>query len=220
MDLSKIRKKDILLFDTGILTLIFIVLYTWKNIEYGFSMSNVLYIIVNAIYFPIILIWKRKYFCLYHVLYAYILVATIILKRTLLFNNFTAYFIVLAIAIIRPRWKTKILTGYFVISTIAFIANDQHLVNYLIHIARATYYYVIFNYFIFTSFSNSISPQLLNLTTDEIEILSQMAVGRKQKEIIGFSVNTVTKKLVNARTRNNIETTQELLIKFIQERKL
>lgn len=220
MDISKTRKKDILLFDTGILTLLLIVLYAWKNIVYGFSMSNVLYIIVNAIYFPIILIWKRKYFCLYHVLYAYILVATIILKRTLLFNNFTAYFIVLAIAIIRPRWKTKILTGYFVISTIAFIANDQHLVNYLIHIARATYYYVIFNYFIFTSFSNSISPQLLNLTTDEIEILSQMAAGRKQKEIIGFSVNTVTKKLLNARTRNNIETTQELLIQFIQERKL
>lgn len=220
MDIVNLRKKDVLLFDTGILTFIFIILYAWKNYIDGFSLSNILYIAVNAIYFPIIFIWKRKYFCLYHVLYAYILVATITLRRTLLHNNFTAYFIILAIAIIRPRWKISILTGYFSIATIAFIHNDQHLVNYLIHISRATYYYVIFNYFIFTHFrSKAINKniELLDLKEEEIEILTQMAAGKKQKEIEGYSINTVTKKLLQARTRNNINTTQELLIRFLGE---
>lgn len=219
MSLLKHRSKDVLLFDTFVLTIIFICLYTWKSILDGFVASNILYILINAVYIPLVIIWKRKFFCIYHVVYAYVLVATIILRRTLLYNNFTAYFIILSIAIIKPKWKTMIISLYFAIATIAFAVNEHHMVNYLIHLARAFYYYTIFNYFIFTRFTNN-SNNLLNLTQDEIEILTQMAAGRKQKEIIGFSINTVTKKLLNARTRNDIDTTQELLIKFIQERNL
>lgn len=218
MDIINFRKKDPLLFDTGILTLVFIILYSWKSLLSGFTMNNILYILVNAIYFPIIFIWKRKFFCLYHVIYAYVLVIVIVLKKTFLFNNFTAYFIILAIAIIKPKWKTAIISIYFIMATIAFAIHDQHMVNYLIHVSRAAYYYTIFNYFIFTRFKTKNSPTLLNLQHDEIEILNQMAAGRKQKEIEGFSINTVTKKLLNAKTRNNIDTTQELLIRFIEER--
>lgn len=217
MDIVNFRHKDTLLFDTFVLTVIFIGLYIWKCYIDGFVLSNLLYIGINAIYIPIVLIWKRKYFCLYHVFYAYVLVATIILRKTLLYNNFTAYFIILSIAIIKPKWKTYILCIYFCLATIAFAINEQHMVNYLIHISRAAYYYTIFNFFIFTRFRNSQKKILLNLTDSEIEILNQMVQGKKQKEIEGFSINTVTKKLLQARTRNNIETTQELLVKYIEE---
>ena len=218
--LANLRNKDKLLFDTGILTLVFILLYTWDMIINSLSLSSILYIIVNTIYFPIIFIWKRKYFCLYHVIYALVLVVTIILKKTLLYNNFTAYFIILSIAVIKPKWKFTILGCYFTIATIAFMVNDQHMVKFLIHISRCLYYYTIFNYFIFTKFKESSNGlKFLELKDDEINILSQMVAGRKQKEIEDYSINTVTKKLQAARTRNKLETTQELLVHFIEEHK-
>lgn len=216
MNIIELRKKDNVLFDTSILTLVFIILYTIKGFVEGFNISIILYIVINLVYFPIVLIWKRKFFCLYHIAYAYILIATIALKKTFLYNNFTAYFIILSICIIKPKWRYPALGIYFSLATIAFSIHDSPLIAFLIHISRAMYYYTIFHYFIFTRFSEK-KEVLLNLKNDEFEILKQMAAGKKQKEIEGFSINTVTKKLVQAKTRNNIDTTQELLIKFIKE---
>lgn len=51
----------------------------------------------------------------------------------------------------------------------------------------------------------------LDLTNDEILILEEMCEGRLQKEISKFSQNTVTNKLKQARERNNIKTTDELI---------
>lgn len=60
----------------------------------------------------------------------------------------------------------------------------------------------------------------LILKDSEIDILNQMVSGKKQKEVEGYSINTVTKKLADARTRNNIPTTQELLFRYIEESRI
>lgn len=53
------------------------------------------------------------------------------------------------------------------------------------------------------------------LTEQEKYILSQMKEGKLQKEIPGYSENTVCRKLREARMRNGIPTTEELLMRFI-----
>lgn len=57
----------------------------------------------------------------------------------------------------------------------------------------------------------------LNLKEDERHILEQLKEGKLQKEIEGFSQQTITAKLKNARERNMCETTSELLAKYTLE---
>lgn len=54
----------------------------------------------------------------------------------------------------------------------------------------------------------------LNLTLDEIYILEELAKGKQQKEIRKFSKNTVTKKLKQARIRNKLTSTAELMLMY------
>ena len=61
------------------------------------------------------------------------------------------------------------------------------------------------------------TPDRLNLTDDEKAILKELLAGKKQKEIELFSQPTITAKLKNARERNMVETTPELLAKFAGE---
>ena len=60
-------------------------------------------------------------------------------------------------------------------------------------------------------------PEKLNLKDDEKKILTELKSGKLQKEIEGFSEQTITAKLKNARERNMCETTSELLAKYSLE---
>lgn len=48
-------------------------------------------------------------------------------------------------------------------------------------------------------------------------ILSELAKGARQKEIKGYSENTVSKKLKQMREKNGAKTNEELLMRFISE---
>ena len=61
------------------------------------------------------------------------------------------------------------------------------------------------------------SRKRLNLKEDEKYILNQLKDGKLQKEIKGYSEQTITAKLKNARERNMCETTTDLLIKYVAE---
>ena len=57
----------------------------------------------------------------------------------------------------------------------------------------------------------------LQLTDDELIVLSQLAEGKLQKEVEPFTQNQVTKLLQNAQSRNMCKTKTELLNRFIKE---
>ncbi len=57
----------------------------------------------------------------------------------------------------------------------------------------------------------------LNLKEDERYILDQLRAGKLQKEIEGYSEQSITAKLKNARERNMCESTAELLAKYTVE---
>lgn len=54
----------------------------------------------------------------------------------------------------------------------------------------------------------------LDLKEDEIRILQELAKGKQQKEIDFYSHVTVSKKLKEARERNNCISTDELVTKY------
>lgn len=54
----------------------------------------------------------------------------------------------------------------------------------------------------------------LNLEPDEEKIISELAKGKLQKEIDLFSHVTISKKLKEARERNNCISTDELVTKY------
>ncbi len=57
----------------------------------------------------------------------------------------------------------------------------------------------------------------LQLTDDELIVLSQLAEGKLQKEVEPFTQNQVTQILKNAMNRNMCKTKQELLNLFLKE---
>lgn len=68
--------------------------------------------------------------------------------------------------------------------------------------------------FAFAFYVKNKSMRKLSLLPDEEKILDQLLEGKAQKNIDGFSENTVSKKLKNARLRNGIPDNKELLILY------
>ena len=61
------------------------------------------------------------------------------------------------------------------------------------------------------------NKKTLQLTEDEIVVLTQLAEGKLQKEVKPFNQNQVTQILKNAMNRNMCKTKQELLNLFLKE---
>lgn len=57
-------------------------------------------------------------------------------------------------------------------------------------------------------------PNKLNLTDDERKILDELKAGKMQKQIDGWSEQTISAKIKSARERNLCETTNELLTQY------
>lgn len=219
-------EDDKFIIETCILSIISGILYIWKGISESFLISTYFYIALNFLYTPLIAILKRKIFCLYQVIYAYALIFIFAFSPSYLYNNYTAFFVTCIVLLIKPHWKIPAITIYFILITVAFAINTENLNHYLIHITRCTYFFTVFHFIIIKRVDRKILKSVTNrdnfliLTDDEINILNQMLEGKKQKEVEGYSINTVTKKIADARTRNNIPTTQELLFRYIEESRI
>ena len=75
--------------------------------------------------------------------------------------------------------------------------------------------HIFITYYTFIRYKNNfIKRYNLNLTMDEFYILEELALGKYQKEIKKFSKNTVSKKLKQARERNKVSSTAELVLMY------
>lgn len=216
-------KKDYFLIHTIGFAIISAALYIWKGITESFYIGTYVYIILNLAYCPLALIFKKKSFCLFQVFYAFALIFIYAFCPSYLYNNYSAFLVICIVCLYRPQWKRIILAAYFVLVSIAFALNTESICHYIIHLIRCSYFFFVFYHVIHRRFERIIGTDNttgLELTEDEINILEQMISGKKQKEVTGFSINTVTKKLNNAKIRNNIGTTQELIFRYLEEIRL
>lgn len=200
---------------TSILSGIICVLYVCKGIYEGFFIGTWIIAAMNFIYLIVAAIFKRKCFSYFYLAYSIILVFMIAFEKTFLFNNFTALFIMCIVVMIKPQVKYIAMALYFAAVCTAFSINGESVFHFLIHIVRSIWFVGS----VFFVLDNQFERKTLILYEDEVKILEQLCNGKiYQKEVEGFSENTVYRKLKAARERNGNITREQLIKLFKKER--
>ena len=201
---------------TSILSVLISILYLYKGITEVFTFGSYFIIIANFLYIPLILIFNRKCFVPLYLIYAFFLIFVIAFNKTYLHNNYTALFLICIVIMINPKSIKIALSIYFLGASAAFMLNEENLINFLIHMTRSVWFIVIIYYVI----NNKFNRKTLILYEDEMKILDQMCNGKVyQKEVQGFSENTIYRKLKAARERNGNLTREELINLYKSEYK-
>lgn len=94
----------------------------------------------------------------------------------------------------------------------ALVYRQNELPTIGIHLLNCTWITVFIEFVVIRK-----NKKTLQLTEDEIVVLTQLAEGKLQKEVKPFNQNQVTQILKNAMNRNMCKTKQELLNLFLKE---
>lgn len=211
----KTRMNDYFVLYTSLLSGLIAVLYAWKGIREQFTAGTWIIIAANVLYIPAAAIFKRKCFSCFYLAYSIVLVFVLSVEKTLLFNNFSALFIICIVIMIHPKIERIALILYFCAVCISFALTDEQLYHFFIHIARSLWFLGIVTFVL----DNKFERKKLILYEDEIKILEQLCGGiMYQKEVTGYSENTVYRKLKAARERNG-NITREQLIELYRRQK-
>ena len=136
-------------------------------------------------------------------------------EQTYLYNNYSALFIICVVIMIQPKIRIPAIIMYFVLVTIAFALNEEILYHYFIHVVRSIWYIGLVDFVL----SDKFRRKKLVLYEDERMILDQLCEGKVyQKEVEGFSENTVYRKLKAARERNGNVTREQLVDAYRNEK--
>lgn len=193
---------------TSAFSFVIAALYFLKGFQSGFLLGTWVIIAMNLAYIPLALVFHHKSFSWFCLVYAVVLVFLTAFEKTLLVNNFTPLFIVCIVIGLRPKWKWMALSAYFISMCIAFALNEESALCFLIHIVRS-FWFILCVFFVLDS---HFDRKKIILYEDERKILDQLLEGKVyQKEVEGFSENTIYRKLKAARERNGCKTREELL---------
>ena len=135
------------------------------------------------------------------------------------FNRFYNYtsFIMMLIAIGRNKsLKFPCIYFYFIAVIVCLYLYKDTYTHLLIHAGGCYFFYNVY-----LEIMNFIEPNQvpLKLTSEEEDILSQIAEGRGIKSVSGYSQNTIYDKLKAARKRNGCLFNKELKERYIKEHK-
>lgn len=209
-------KDNFVIFTSG-LSVILCALYVWKAfLSKNFFWGSWIVPAVNLLYVILAFFLNRKAFVWFYLLYSVVLVFLIAFEKSCLFNNYTALFMLCIVIMMEPSIKYAAISLYFAVVSIAFLINEESLVHFLIHIDRSVWFLGS----IFFVLNSHFEPKKLILFEDEEKILEQLCSGKiYQKEVEGFSENTVYRKLKAARERNG-NLTREQLIELYKKQKM
>ena len=208
--LKKITDNRFILF-TSAVSLVLGLLYLWKGFKNGFPPMGCIITFLNFIYIPFALVFSKKGFPYFYLLYSAVLIFSIAFEETFLYNNYTALFIVCIVIMINPKLRLPAIAFYIVLVTVAFAMNEEILYHYFIHIARSIWFIGIVEFVLNDKFKR----KRLVLFDDEKNILQQLCNGKVyQKEVEGYSENTIYRKLIAASERNGNLTRDQLLEEF------
>lgn len=208
-------KNDFFVLFTIVISALLALLYTWKSYKEGFLLIGCIIITLNILYIPFALIFKKNGFHWFYLLYSAILLWAAAFEDTYLYNNYTALFIVCLVIMIQPKVRIPAIIFYFAAVSFLFAMNEEFIYHYFIHIVRSIWYIGIVEYILKDKFRR----KKLVLYEDEKMILDQMCEGKVyQKEVEGFSENTIYRKLKAARERNGNLTRDQLVEAYRNEK--
>lgn len=206
--------NDHFIFYTVILSAVRGMLNVFNGITSAFSVMGWIIIAFDFLYVPLAVLFKKKIFPYFYLVYSIVLIFILAFDSTYLYNNCTALFVLCIAIMIKPQLSKPAIILYLVSVSIAFAINDENLIRYFIHIIRSLWFIGIVTYVL----SNEFERKNLVLNEDEIRILEQLRNGKVyQKEVEGYSENTVYRKLKAARERNGFLTRDELLMAYIKK---
>lgn len=192
------------------ITVLLALLYFYKGTQDGMTAGAYICIGANILYAPLVLLYRERGFFIFNVGYGLAFIFMAAIYPAYLFNNYSALFFLSLVIFYRPKYKYSLYALYYIAVTAAFIINQEALPEFLIHAARSAWFILTLNFML----KRGNKPATLELTADERAILQELAAGKQQKELDLFSKNTITKKLKDARERNNATSNDELITRF------
>lgn len=145
------------------------------------------------------------------------LVFSLILVQFIEYTNFSSFIIVLLFILIYPKCKWHVIPVYVLDVIIVCIRHDRTPAHLIIHYLCCAFIYFAAEIINAQYRKNILTDKQLVLDESERYILEKLAAGYKQKEIDGYSENTVSKKLKKCRKVNSCSTNSELIMKFIEQ---
>lgn len=185
-------------------------LFLWKGTQDGMNLGAYICIAANILYMPLVFLFRERGFFIFNVTYGLAFIFMAAEYQTYLYNNYSALFFLSLVIFYRPQYKHYFYLVYFVGATLAFLINQEDLVEFLIHTGRSYWFILTLNFML----KRQMKPDPLELTEDEAAIIRELAAGKQQKELDLFSKNTISKKLKEARERNNAATNSELVARY------
>lgn len=212
MEKEPIEKKEkVFLITVCCLSAIISLLYVWNGFLEQFYIATYIFIGIHLAFIPVVLLFRRKGFSLYCLLYSVVLVFIIAFHKTNLYNNFTGVLIVMIAVLVMPKYKKIAFILYILVVSVAFAINEENLCHYFIHVTRFSLAFFVFDFVM----EENYSKKQLVLYDDEIKILTELSKNRLQKSISldGFSESTIYRRIKAACKRNKMSKS-ELLDEF------
>lgn len=201
-------QKNTFIIATSLLSVVTAGLFFARILTEGANWKLIFLSAANLLYVPFILIFKKKFFSFFYLAYSIIVVFILAFTKTALYNNFSALFVICIVYMLNPKLKVPALIAYAIAACTAFILNDEGIIHFLSHMTRSAWFVIVLDYI----FQHKYDRKALILYEDEKQILEQLCDGTMyQKEVQGFSENTVYRKLKAARERNGNVTRDQLV---------
>lgn len=195
--------KDKKVFNIIVLAFFLIGLHTWQFIKSGHDIRALINLVMCAVCIPSLLIWGLS------ALPYFLLVYCFIYLPFEEFDNYTSLFLLCSAISLKKKLRFCFIPYVVEVITV-YMMNNMEISHISISIL-----YVIFFWEIYIHIQDrhaDVEP--LELKPEEEKILQELAKGKMQKEIEFYSHVTVSKKLKDARERNNCISTDELVTKF------
>jgi len=194
-------------------------LYGIKGLQDGFRTGTWIIIGLNCLWIPCAFLFHKNCFSWFYLGYALILVFLTAFEKTCLYNNYTPLFLICIVIGIAPFLTEISLALYVAAVSVAFILNEEPALYLVIHLVRACWFVLcVLSVIDQREIRRQQAERKLVLYEDEREILAQLAEGKVyQKEIEGYSENTIYRKLKAARERNGCATRDELVERYRQQ---
>lgn len=180
---------------------VLLVCHIWQFFDSGYMIEPAIRVVLCLAYL-IGALFSRNFLYIYFTVFAYVIVY---FNR---FQNYTSFFI-LNFIVYKKSYSKKVIFSLYGLDVLAsLLINHRSASHCIVHVLNCIFIYIMFN--------AVLKPEVtcLDLTDDEEKIIIQLAAGVQQKAINDFSKNTITKKLNEAKERNDCISTAELIYRY------
>lgn len=199
--MKNVRDKKVI--SIIMLAVLLVGLHVWQYIKSGHDIRALVNLVMCTICIPTLIIGGLGSLPYFLLAYCFIYLP---LEE---FDNYTSLFLLCSAISLQKKLRFCFIPYVIEIITVYMMKGLE-----ISHLAISLLYILFFFQIYIVIINNHADVQPLDLKEDEIRILTELAKGKQQKEIDFYSHVTVSKKLKEARERNNCISTDELVTKY------